>query len=177
MSSAPRTRACSLLCGVLALVCACDKSSSGTGDGDGGTDDGVDTEASTSGAPVSGCAAEDRDDDYVLGLSREGGKVVVRFVDAMPAPPSRGDNTWTLAVEDLATGMPLDDASLAVEPYMPDHMHGTSIECHVTDMDTPGEVMLEPVNLFMPGLWEVRLHFTLADASTDTVVFKFCVDP
>ncbi|MBK8714627.1 MAG: FixH family protein [Deltaproteobacteria bacterium] len=172
MMSASPARARSLLCGVFVLLGACDPKA-GAGDEDGGSGDA----GSSTGEPVSGCAAEDRDDDYALGLARDGSKLRVRFVDALPAPPSRGDNTWTLAVEDLATGMPVDDAQLAVEPYMPDHMHGTSIACHVTDMDPPGEVMLEPVNLFMPGLWEVRLHFTLADASTDTVVFRFCVDP
>jgi len=101
----------------------------------------------------------------------------VRFVDAMPAPPARFDNTWIIEVVDLASGMPVDDAVLEVDPRMPDHNHGTSIQCEVTAMAAPGQFQLDPVNLFMPGLWEVELDFTLADETTDRVVFKFCVDP
>ena len=163
------------LVGVVAMVFAawgCDPKagSSGSGDeADSGDEHDHDVE--------SGCAAETRDDEYTLGMEKAGTAVRVRFVDALPAPPDRGDNTWTIEVVDLATGMPLDDVSLVVEPYMPDHMHGTSIQCNVTDMPEPGELHLEPVNLFMPGLWEVRLHFTLADETTDRVDFSFCVDP
>ncbi len=72
---------------------------------------------------------------------------------------------------------PVDDVGLEVEPYMPDHMHGASIATKVTAMEEPGQLELDPVNLFMPGLWEVRLHFTMPDESTDEVVFRFCVDP
>ncbi|MBX7078205.1 MAG: FixH family protein [Nannocystaceae bacterium] len=145
------------------------------------TDDGENADSSSSSGSGGGggfsCADETRDDDYALGLSRTGEHVTVSFVDAMPAPPARGDNTWVLAISDPTTGMPIDDAMLSVEPYMPDHMHGTSIACNVTDGPQPGQVELAPVNLFMPGLWEVRLHFTLPEAVEETVVFKFCVDP
>jgi hypothetical protein len=56
-------------------------------------------------------------------------------------------------------------------------MHGTSIACQVTEMDAPGQLQLDPVNLFMPGLWEVRLDFLLDEGASDQVVFRFCVDP
>lgn len=135
------------------------------------------TDDPTSSTAASNCAEETRADTYMLGLERSGERVTVRFVDAMPAPPARYDNTWVVDVFDTATGMPLPDVTLEVEPYMPDHQHGTSIACHVEPMTAPGQVKLEPVNLFMPGLWEVRLHFTLADDATDEVVFRFCVDP
>lgn len=124
-----------------------------------------------------GCAEETRDDDYMLGLERAGEHVRVRFVDAMPAPPARYDNTWTIEVLDLASDTPIDEVELEVEPFMPDHNHGTSIACDVKDTDEPGQLELDPVNLFMPGLWEVRLHFTLDEGATDEVVFRFCVDP
>jgi hypothetical protein len=124
-----------------------------------------------------GCAAETRADDYALGLEKSGATVRVQFVDAVPAPPDRGDNTWVVRVLDLASGQPVDDALLDVEPYMPDHNHGSSIATGVTPTGEPGELQLDPVNLFMPALWEVRLNFVRADETPDQVVFRFCVDP
>lgn len=124
-----------------------------------------------------GCAAETRADTYALGLEKSGSTVRVQFVDALPAPPDRGDNTWVVRVLDLASGQPADDVLLDVEPYMPDHNHGSSIATEVTPTGEPGELQLEPVNLFMPALWEVRLNFVRADDTRDQVVFRFCVDP
>ncbi|HWB81287.1 MAG TPA: FixH family protein [Nannocystaceae bacterium] len=122
-----------------------------------------------------GCATEARADTYVLGMAKQGERVQVAFVDALPAPPERGDNTWRVAI--TQAGAPLSDVEVEVEPYMPDHMHGTSIEAHVTAADAPGEYVIEPVNMFMPGLWQVQLYMTLPDGSDDQVQFDFCVDP
>jgi hypothetical protein len=141
----------------------------------GTADDGSSTSETSDG---SACADETRDDEYVLGLERSGEQLTVRFVDALPAPPARFDNTWTIEVLDLVSRTPVDDVELEVEPIMIDHaMHGTSIVAHVTDLEAPGQLELDPVNLFMPGLWEVRLHFMLASGMDDVVVFRFCVDP
>ena len=170
----PLASPAALLAATLLAIAGCPAPASDDGDGEDASSGGM---SDSSGGGGFSCADETRDDDYALGLSRSGERVTVTFVDAMPAPPARGDNTWVLAISDPATGMPLDDATLSVEPYRPDHMHGTSIACNVTDAGTPGQVELAPVNLFMPGLWEVRLHFTLADATQETVVFSFCVDP
>ncbi|MBC8070126.1 MAG: FixH family protein [Deltaproteobacteria bacterium] len=123
-----------------------------------------------------GCAGEERDDVYMLGMEKSGTALTVRFVDAMPAPPARYENTWTLEVLD-ASGAPVDDATLEVEPFMPDHNHGTGIAAVVTKLEAPGQLEIEPIDLFMPGLWEVRLRFTLADQTRDDITFSFCVDP
>lgn len=157
-------RPLALLSTLMLVLTGCDPNEDDDDDGD---DEGS----------AAGCATEMRDDTYTLGMEKSGAAVTVRFVDAMPAPPDRGDNTWTVEVIDTATGTPLDDVELSVEPFMPDHQHGTSIACHVTAVEAPGQFELAPVNLFMPGLWEVRLHFTLADATTDQVNFNFCVNP
>lgn len=150
------------LCLSSALVVACDDDSADASNDDDGP---------------RGCEAEERDDEYTLGLEKSGAVVRVQFVDAMPAPPDRGDNTWTLRVLDLATGEPMQDVALVVDPYMPDHMHSTSIPVQVTPMEEPGVVQLDPVNLFMPGLWQVKLAFVLPEQQSDRVVFSFCVDP
>ena len=122
-----------------------------------------------------GCATETRADTYVFGMAKQGEHVQVSFVDALPAPPERGDNTWRVAI--TQDGAPLPDVDVEVEPYMPDHMHGTSIAAHVTAADAPGEYVIEPVNMFMPGLWQVHLYLSLPDGSDDQVEFDFCVDP
>ncbi len=127
-------------------------------------------------APTSVCESETRDDLYMVGMEKIGQSVAVRILDAAPAPPERFDNAWTIEVLDSKTMQPRTDTSLVVEPFMPDHKHGSSIECEVTPLETAGQYELDPINLFMPGLWEVRLRFTTPDAGEDQLVFKFCVE-
>lgn len=124
--------------------------------------------------PAGGCAAETRAQQYALGLEGDGAWARVTFVDATPAPPLRGDNVWVVDVQDTA-GAPLDDLEIVVDPYMPDHAHGTAIRCEVTPEGTPGRYRLEPVNLFMPGLWQVTLTVR-SETDEDAIVFSFCVD-
>ena len=122
-----------------------------------------------------GCDTETRADDYALGLAKTGDAYTVTFVNALPAPPTRGDNTWTVKVTD-STGAGMTALAIDTVPFMPDHMHGTTVETRVTET-TDGEYVLTPVNLFMPGLWEVTLDVTSPGATEDSVVFAFCVDP
>ena len=121
------------------------------------------------------CATEDRDDDFAIGLSKTGEYVVATFVSANPAPPIKGDNTWTLEFEDLA-GEPVEGLTIVAVPMMPDHGHGTPVNAEVTVMPTPGQYELSPVNLFMTGYWEITLELTLPEGETDTVMFGFCVE-
>lgn len=122
------------------------------------------------------CALETRADEYTLGMIRAGDRVQVAMLDAMPAPPSRGDNTWRVRVQD-ESGAAMSGAIVEVSSFMPDHQHGSSIVTHVQPTEAPGELVLDPVNFFMPGLWEVTLDLQLDDGSEDAVVFRFCVDP
>ena len=76
---------------VLTVGAACNgDTGDGTGDGDGDT-------------------AGDGDGDYQPGMQVDGddGQVTVILVEADPGPPERGDNTWTLQVED-DTGLRTD---------------------------------------------------------------------
>ncbi len=145
-------------------------------EGSSGSDSGESSDAGQD----SVCADEDRNDTFAVGLSRSGAHVTVEFMEASPAPPDRGENTWTVKVTD-AGGQGLTDAELEVVPWMPDHGHGSSVIVEVQAMQTPGEYQLQPIDLFMAGLWEVRLNFTLpgeAEGETieDQVVFAFCVE-
>lgn len=123
----------------------------------------------------SDCAAETRDDEFMIGLRKTGEQLSVTFVAADPAPPIKGDNTWTVAITD-PSDQPLADANItAVTPWMPDHGHGTPIEAVVSAGDNPGEFVITPINLFMSGLWEVTLDVEVGGAS-EAIVFAFCVE-
>jgi hypothetical protein len=124
----------------------------------------------------SDCEAETRDDEFTIGLSKSDDTVTVTFVAADPAPPAKGDNTWTVALTD-AGGQTLANASVsAATPWMPDHDHGTPIEAIPSAGDNPGEFVITPVNLFMSGLWEVTLDIDTGAGTTEQVVFAFCVE-
>lgn len=119
------------------------------------------------------CSEETRDDTYVAGLSKTGESGTVTFaLDADPAPPAKGDNTWTLTITE---GSAPAAGTLTVTPFMPDHGHGTPIEVEVTD-NGDGTHTATPVNLWMPGLWEVTLDFELAAGGTDSAVYAFCIE-
>jgi hypothetical protein len=121
-----------------------------------------------------GCAAETRDDDYAVGLSKTGMSMTATFVSADPAPPVKGDNTWVLSFTDSG-GAPLDGLAITVTPLMPDHGHGTPVVAVVTPTGEAGQYSIEPVNLFMEGYWEVTFEITQGDVQ-DSVVFGFCVE-
>ncbi|HET6585249.1 MAG TPA: FixH family protein [Nannocystaceae bacterium] len=166
-------RIASLLLASLPLgLAGCDEDAMAEADDDAGDEDaGADEDAT-----ARDCTTEMRADHYALGLRKVGSAFTVQFVDALPAPPARGDNTWRVMVTDDG-GAGLSDLALGATPFMPDHGHGTTVATTVTPGAVPGEYVLDPVNLFMPGLWEVTLEMTTPDATTDEVVFRFCVDP
>lgn len=121
------------------------------------------------------CTTETRADTYVAGLEKVSPTVgyKVRLMDSVPAPPQKGDNTWMIQVVDSGDA-PVTGADVEVTPFMPDHGHGTPITTDVTEM-TGGNYEGKPVNLWMPGLWEVTVEVT-KDAQMDEVVFSFCID-
>jgi hypothetical protein len=133
-----------------------------------------DTETGETGA--TDCAAETRDDDFAIGLSKSGPLIQAAFVSADPAPPIKGDNTWVLSFSDLE-GQPLAELGIVALPMMPDHGHGTPIPTVVTALDTPGQYEITPVNLFMAGYWQITFDVTLPnDGGQDSVMFGFCVE-
>ncbi|MBE7454709.1 MAG: FixH family protein [Kofleriaceae bacterium] len=120
------------------------------------------------------CALEDRDDEFLAGMMKTGaGGVTVTLVSATPAPPARNDNAWELQ---LATPAGPFEGTVQVVPFMPDHNHGTPIQAVVEPVaGTPGRFTASPINLFMPGLWEVTIRATPTGGTLDAVVFRFCV--
>lgn len=129
----------------------------------------------TDGSATYNCEAETRDEQFLAGMQKVGaGGTQVSLMEAMPAPPGRDDNTWEIDV--ARAGSPLAGATIKVTPFMPDHRHGTSVPVVVTpDPATPGRYELSPINLWMPGLWEITIDVTPAGGTRDSVVFRFCI--
>ena len=120
------------------------------------------------------CAQESRADVYVSGMQAAGSNgYKVKLMTSTPAPPSKGNNTWALQLLDSGD-TPIDGATLDVTPFMPDHGHGTPIGTAVTPGGSNGEYSAEPVNLWMPGYWEVTVDID-DGGTTDSVVFKTCI--
>ena len=88
-----------------------------------------------------------------------------------PAPPARGNDTWSLHVTN-SSGTALPGLALSVSTLMPDHGHGSPTIPTITDKGG-GDYTVTPLYLFMPGVWHI--WFFTAAAPTDTVDFFFCV--
>jgi YtkA-like len=126
------------------------------------------------------CVMDPRVDTYTAGLTKMGAKSMaqVKVMTADPAPPAKGGNAWTIQLLDAA-GNPLD-GTFTVDEKMPDHGHGSAVRPKITKGDAVGSYTLNPLYLFMAGVW--RIQFTVfppgADggAPLDTVTFFFCVE-
>jgi hypothetical protein len=125
------------------------------------------------------CATVTNDDTFVVGLEKAGmgGTLNFRMMSADPAPPDRGDNIWVFQINQMTSGVvgaPVDGASLEVTPFMPKHGHISPIDVGIDATADAGNYKLDPVNLWMPGVWETTIKAT-AGTTTDTVMFRFCV--
>jgi hypothetical protein len=125
------------------------------------------------------CAVETTADEFVVGLEKMGmaGKLDFRLMSAMPTPPARFDNEWTLQVMQLSNGVagnPVTGATISVTPFMPKHGHGSPKDTVITELSTAGRYKLSPVYLSMPGLWETTIDVTTPSGS-DSAIFRFCI--
>jgi hypothetical protein len=120
------------------------------------------------------CADETRADVYEPGMIAAGadGLFEIELLAAEPAPPDKGDNRWSIELRALG-GDPVSGAAIVVTPFMPDHGHGTSLVPVVEPAAEPGRYQIDVINLWMPGLWEVRFDI---DDGADLVTFAFCVE-
>lgn len=139
-----------------------------------GGDDGTGDDAEVNCSTVMGA------DTFVVGLEKAGanGMLDYKMMSATPAPPARGDNSWVFQISTMTSGVvgnPLDGASLTVTPFMPAHQHGSPIQVQVSPMTDPGTYKLEPVNLWMPGVWETTIR-AVSGTTSDTVVYRFCIE-
>jgi hypothetical protein len=121
-----------------------------------------------------GCRFDHRAMTYAAGMKLAGDSGALSFAieTATPAPPLKGNNSWTVQILD-GSGAPVTGATMTAVPFMPDHGHGTQ----VTPVVTPAgdAYTVAPLYLFMPGLWQVTLTATSA-AGDDSVKFDFCIE-
>ena len=125
------------------------------------------------------CSNDKRADAFTIGLDKHGtaGNMDFVLMSSDPAPPARGNNTWVLQINAMANGVvgsPMTGVTMAVTPFMPDHQHGTPIPVGVTAMATAGQYKLDPVNLWMPGLWQTTVQ-AQSGSTTDMAMFSFCI--
>lgn len=121
------------------------------------------------------CSTVTNADTFVVGLPKTGAAGMLHFalMDANPAPPARDNNTWTVQITDAASAA-FDGATLTVTPFMPAHGHTSPITVGITPTGTPGEYKLDPVNLWMNGVWETTIK-AQKDSVVDSAVYSFCI--
>lgn len=136
--------------------CACGGGSSGGGD-----------------AGVVNCAGDPRVSAYTpnMTVTSKNGAMKVSLV-SNPAPPAKGNNVWSLKITN-GSGSPMSGVSLGYGTIMPDHGHGSPISNPAITDKGGGSYDVNPVDLFMPGVWHV--WFYQQSAPTDTADFFFCV--
>jgi hypothetical protein len=163
-------RALSLAAGLaLAAVAGCGSGGEAPSDGAALSADGAFTT----------CDTETRAMPYQAGMQvmSSAGVFTIKLLGSTPAPPIKGQNTWTLEVDEAATGTPLDDLDLSVNPWMPDHGHGQPVPVGVTPAGA-GTYTLAPVYLYMSGFWQVKMTIVaaqLAGNNTDSGLIPICI--
>jgi hypothetical protein len=117
-----------------------------------------------------GCGGEMIDPaPAAMQLASESGRYLIE-VSSDPNPTARGVNTVMFTVTDDG-GAPMPQLALDVQPWMPSHNHGTSVQPTVVNMNG-GTYRIDNVYFFMAGHWELRTTFT---ESGDHVVPVFDV--
>jgi hypothetical protein len=121
------------------------------------------------------CRLDSRIQIYVPGMSATADDgVQVALLTASPAPPTRFDNFWTMQILD-SQDQPIADAELRVEPFMPDHGHGTPRPPIPVAGEAVGSFDMGPFDLWMPGVWELRLEVVQGD-TTSLSLLSFCIE-
>jgi len=124
-------------------------------------------------------------DDYAPGLAKQGLEYTYTMLSADPDPPDRGDNTWEIEVTDGA-GAPVEGLDLVVEPFMPEHGHGTNPKTFAADELGDGVYAFVAIDLFMPGLWQLFVRVddgsvaavtsTAAPSAVEQAEFRLCIE-
>lgn len=156
----------SLSIGASGSLCACSSQPTEAGQ-----------QTATAGATGSvGCRPSDG--DVSAGLTKAGAARVFEFtlISSTPAPPALGDNLFVVQVTD-ARGSALE-GELGVALEMPEHGHSPK-QPEIRFDAGSRSFFLEPMRLFMVGLWRVTFSFDSTAAAApgrDSAVFEFCID-
>jgi hypothetical protein len=125
------------------------------------------------------CGQDPRLDGYAdLNKTGDLGLLEFRLADVEPSPPAKGNNTFRLQITD-AGGTPMN-GDLHVDLKMPDHGHGTSVKPRISFDPSTQQYTVEPLYLFMPGVWRIQLEEYAGAASgatpLDRTALYFCIE-
>ncbi len=177
-----------------ALACSSSTGSAGSGASSGVSGNGASaSHGDDGGTPSSGSTVDDAGqaadaadasacagysgtvDSYSANLQKLGSAGQIQFVlaTAQPAPPVKGNNTWTLKLLDAA-GAPIQNATFTtIKTWMPMMRHGSSIAPRQA-ANADGTYSISSLYLIMDGIWQVT--FTAQSGSMkDTAMYTFCV--
>jgi hypothetical protein len=104
-------------------------------------------------------------------VSTETGALRIVVHSSPDTQPTRGINALRLVVTKAADGSPATGLSFDVVPWMPAMGHGSSVKPTLRAGGEPGVYTIDDVNLFMPGLWEIRA--TISGSSSDHATASF----
>jgi hypothetical protein len=159
----------SLLIKASCSLCACSSPAADTGD-----------PAASAGATGStvGCHPSDGD-VYTAGLEKLGAARRFDFtlLSSSPAPPAQGDNRFVVQVTDAEGNVVAGDLRVALD--MPEHGHPSPAQPEISFDAERQAFVLDPMRLFMVGLWRITFSFDKAVAGaalSDSAVFEFCID-
>jgi hypothetical protein len=104
------------------------------------------------------------------------GGYALSVVSATPSPPEKFENDWIVAVTS-PEGEPATEAVLTrAEPFMPVHGHDGTYSPDVARAEGAGQWVVERINMWMGGPWEVRFWVRdQAGGAEERVVFDVCI--
>ena len=120
--------------------------------------------------PIGACSSgsssstNDFSQSPLMTLTSDSGKLHVAVRTSPTQPPTRGEQSVQLVITD-DDDKPQSGLSLDTTPWMPAMGHGASVTPSVTET-SPGTYVVEDVDLFMPGTWELRTTIADADSSS-----------
>ena len=91
-----------------------------------------------------------------VAVATEAAAFLVTLVATDPTPLDTGNTSFQLRVT-MPDGDPVDDAEVSVRGWMPAHGHGTNPAERAASADGEGRWTAAPINLFMPGTWELTV--------------------
>jgi len=124
--------------------------------------------------PMDACTGQP---PFTLGKEAVGKEQAVKavLIAASPAPPARKTNDWVVEFRDMNDAALTDVDLKSVEPFMPEHGHDGTFAPTVEAGAEPGQFDVADINLWMPGVWEVRFSVESPSAGSDYIVFEACI--
>jgi hypothetical protein len=122
------------------------------------------------------CTTDPRVLQYAPNLTVTSASGALDFIllNSNPAPPAAETNVWAMKITN-SSGVSQPDVTANVVPFMPDMGHGTSIVPSMTS-NGDGTYAVQPLYLFMAGVWTITFTTVPASGPSDSAVFFFCVE-